>query len=78
MAQQVQAVTGELVEVAFVDQAYTGEQPANAAQAQGMRLEIVKLPKAKQGFVLLPRRWLIERSFGWMSDHSTLCFLLLA
>jgi len=24
----------------------------------------VKLPEAKKGFVLLPRRWMIERSFG--------------
>jgi transposase len=33
---------------------------------QGIRLEVVKLPTAKRGFVLLPRRWVVERSFGWM------------
>ena len=64
-AAQVWAATGEMVEVAFVDQGYTGERPASAAAAHGMRLEVVKLPTTKHGFVLLPRRWVVERSFGW-------------
>ncbi|GAP99533.1 IS5 family transposase [Leptolyngbya sp. NIES-2104] len=72
LAQQVQEVTGESVEVAFVDQGYTGEQPAEDAQAQGIRLEVVKLPEARRGFVLLPRRWVVERSFGWMSRFRRL------
>jgi transposase len=54
------------VEVAFVDQGYTGEQPAQEAQAHGLQLEVVKLPEAKKGFVLLPRRWVVERSFAWV------------
>jgi transposase len=65
LAEQVQAVTGASVEVAFVDQAYTGDHPAEEAAAHGMPLEVVKLPEAKQGFVLLPRRWVVERSFAW-------------
>ncbi len=65
LAQQVQQVTQESVELAFVDQGYTGEQAAQAAVEQGMRLEVVKLPEAKRGFVLLPRRWVVERSFAW-------------
>src|SRR5918998_679701 len=65
LAEQVQAVTGETVEIAFVDQGYTGEQAADAAAEQGMRLEVVKLPTSKRGFVLLPRRWGVERSFAW-------------
>jgi transposase len=44
----VQAATGEAIEVAFVDQGYTGEQPAEYAQAHGMRREVVKLPTAKK------------------------------
>ena len=67
LAQQVQQLTGESVEVAFVDQGYTGEQTATDAAEHGIRLEVVKLPDAKKGFVLLPRRWVVERSFGWMS-----------
>ena len=38
---------------------------AQAAAAEGSRLEMVKLPEAKRGFVLLPRRWVVERSFAW-------------
>jgi transposase len=61
---QVQEVTGENVEIAFVDQAYSGEQAAQDAAQHGIQLEVVKLPEAKKGFVLLPRRWVVERSFA--------------
>jgi len=54
------------------DQGYTGEQPATDARAQGIRLEVVKLPTAKNGFVLLPRRWVVERSFAWVSRFRRL------
>src|SRR4029453_6613379 len=56
LAQAVQEATGEHVEVAFVDQGYTGPDPQQVAKAQGIRLEVIKLPEAKRGFVLLPRR----------------------
>jgi len=72
LAHQVQEVTEQSVEVAFVDQGYTGQAPAEAAQAEGMRLEVVKLPEAKKGFVLMPRRWVVERSFGWMARFRRL------
>ncbi len=72
MAAKVQEATGESVEVAFVDQGYTGEQVADDAQAHGIRLEVVKLPMAKRGFVLLPRRWVVERSFAWMAKFRRL------
>jgi len=65
LAEVVQAATGQAVEVAFVDQGYTGETAAAAAEEQGIRLEVVKLDEAKRGFVLLPRRWVVERSFAW-------------
>ncbi|MBL8208790.1 MAG: IS5 family transposase [Blastocatellia bacterium] len=61
----LQEATDESVELAFVDQGYTGERAAEAAAAHGIQLEVVKLPEAKRGFVLLPRRWVVERSFGW-------------
>lgn len=72
LVSRVQELTGEQVEVAFVDQGYTGEQPARAAAAVGVRLEVVKLPDLKRGFVLLPRRWVVERSFGWMARFRRL------
>jgi transposase len=72
LAEKVQAATGESVEVAFVDQGYTGEEAAADAAQHGIRLEVVKLPTAKHGFVLLPRRWVVERSFAWMSRFRRL------
>lgn len=72
LAEKVQEVTGETVDVAFVDQGYTGEQPAHDAEEHGIRLAVVKLPTAKRGFVLLPRRWVVERSFGWMARFRRL------
>jgi transposase len=56
------------VAVAVVDPGDTGEQ-AEAAAAHGIRLEVIELPTAKRGFVLLLRTWVVERSFGW-----TTCF----
>lgn len=65
LAQAVEAATGENVQLAYVDQGYTGEQPAAEAAAHGMKLEVVKHHEAKRGFVLLPRRWVVERTFAW-------------
>jgi transposase len=65
LAAAVQEATGEHVELAFVDAGYTGDEPEQAANEHGIRLEVVKLPEAKRGFVLLPRRWVVERSFAW-------------
>jgi len=62
LAAAVQEVTGNTVEVAFVDQGYTGSAPAQAAKEHGMQLEVVRLQEAKHGFVLLPRRWVVERT----------------
>ena len=72
LAQAVQEVTGQAVELAFVDQAYTGDAAAQEAKEQGIQLEVVKLPYAKRGFVLLPRRWVVERSFAWTTRFRRL------
>jgi len=72
LAQAVQATTGQSVQVAFVDQGYTGAQPAADAQQQGIRLEVVKHHQAKRGFILLPRRWVVERSFAWAARFRRL------
>ena len=72
LAQAVQEATGQSVEIAFVDAGYTGDAPAEAAKEHGIRLEVVKLPEAKRGFVLLPRRWVVERSFAWTTRFRRL------
>ena len=72
LALAVQAATGENVQLAYVDQGYTGEQPAADAAAVGVRLEVVKHHEAKRGFVLLPKRWVVERSFAWAARFRRL------
>jgi transposase len=72
LAEAVQEATGEHVEAAFVDQGYTGDAPAEAAAEHGIRLEVVKLPEARKGFVLLPRRWVVERSNAWLARFRRL------
>ena len=66
-AKAIQRATGKSVELAYVDQGYTGERAATDAARHGIELEVVKLPYAKRGFVLLPRRWVVERSFAWLA-----------
>ncbi len=72
LAAAVQEATGDTVKVAFVDQGYTGEAAEQAAAGWGIRLEVVKLPEARKGFVLLPRRWVVERSFAWLTRFRRL------
>ena len=72
LAQAVQASTGQSVDLAYVDQGYTGPKAADAAKAHGIKLEVVKLADAKRGFVLLPRRWVVERSFAWATRFRRL------
>jgi transposase len=72
LAAEVQALTSGEVEICFADQGYTGEEPKQVAAELGMHLEIIKLPDAKRGFVLLPRRWVVERSFAWMTRFRRL------
>jgi transposase len=72
LADAVQEATGSSVELAWVDQGYTGDGPAEAAEARGIELAVVRLPEAKRGFVLLPRRWVVERSFAWATRFRRL------
>lgn len=72
LAREVQEATGDHVEIAYVDQGYTGDRAAEAAKAEGIELIVVKLAKAKRGFVLLPKRWVVERSFAWASRFRRL------
>jgi transposase len=72
LATATQEATGQSVSTAFVDQGYTGPKPAEEARAAGIELAVVKLHEAKHGFVLLPKRWVAERSFAWMSRFRRL------
>jgi transposase len=72
LSEEIQQAAAENVELAYVDQGYTGEKAAKEAEAQGMSLEVVKHEEAKRGFVLLPRRWVVERDFAWASRFRRL------
>lgn len=72
LAEAVQQVTGQSVQIAFVDQGYTGDDAEDQAYEHDIHLEVVKLPDVKKGFVLLPRRWVVERSFGWLNRFRRL------
>jgi transposase len=72
LAKAVQQITGEHVELAYVDQGYTGATAAEAAAKHGIQLEVIKHTEAKRGFVLLPRRWVVERSFAWAARFRRL------
>jgi len=72
LSEAVQEATQQSVEVAFVDQGYTGDHPKNDAKEAGIELIVVKLSEAKKGFVLLPRRWVVERSFAWTARFRRL------
>ena len=72
LGEDVQEATGESVELAYVDRDYAGEAPAAEATSCEIALEVVKHPGAKKGFVLLPRRWVVERSFAWATRSRRL------
>ncbi|WP_277209365.1 transposase [Isoptericola croceus] len=51
---------------------YTGQAPAYAAARAGIELKIVTGPKPAGGFVVQPRRWVVERTNGWINRHRRL------
>jgi transposase len=72
LSEEVQRATGENVQLAYVDQGYAGEKASELAAGHGIRLEVVKHEEAKRGFVLLPRRWVVERDFAWATRFRRL------
>jgi len=72
LAEAVQAAAEETVDVADVDQSYTGAGAAEDAAVHVIRLDVARLPGAKRGFVLLPRRWVVERNVAWAAETRRL------
>jgi len=72
LCETMHEATGESVELIYAGQEYTGEEAFEEATGRGIVLHVVKFNEAKKGFVLLPRRWVVERSFGWMSRFRRL------
>lgn len=57
------------VQLLWADARYQGPLVATAATAPSRRVEVVRAPPGTKGFVVLPRRWVVERSFGWLSKY---------
>ena len=62
LAREVQVATGQSVTLAYADEGYTGNAPAQAAQDYGIDSQVVNIGHAKRSFVLLPRPLLVEHS----------------
>jgi putative transposase len=56
----------------WADTAYGGELVEWVKILAGWVLEIVKRPKEQKGFVVLPRRWVVERTLGWLGRYRRL------
>ena len=72
LSANVQVATKKTIKLAYADEGYTGKECAAQAAEQGVRLEVVKLAQNRHGFVLLPHRWIVERSFSWASRFRRL------
>ena len=56
----------------WADKGHTRTAPAEAAAKAGIKLDIVSGPKPTNGFVVQPRRWVVERTNGWINHHRRL------
>ncbi len=54
------------VRLIFADGGYRGQLVATAKSAWGIVIEVVRKPAGQRGFSVLPRRWVVERTFSWL------------
>jgi transposase len=55
------------IELLWVDAAYAGPNFAKAAKLPRLAIEVVRRRDGAKGFVVLPRRWVVERTNGWIT-----------
>jgi transposase len=60
------------LQLVWGDGRYQGPLVAQAAAAVGLRVEVVSKPPGQKGFVVLPRRWVVERTFAWPGKYRRL------
>lgn len=56
----------------WADGAYAGDWAEWAAEEHGVTVEVVRRPPGQRGFAVQPRRWVVERTFAWLSRHRRL------
>lgn len=59
----------ERLKLLWADGGYVGELLDWVEENCDWILEIVKRPKDQKGFAVLPRRWVVERTFGWLGRY---------
>jgi putative transposase len=60
------------LETVYADSAYAGLTPEGAAAVAAVTVEIVKRPAGAEGFIVLAKRWIVERTFGWFGRYRRL------
>jgi putative transposase len=60
---------GQRVCLAWADSGYQGGRLATWAATLRITLQIVRRPDDLHTFQVLPRRWVVERTFAWISKH---------
>ena len=60
------------LQLVWGDGRYSGPRVSAAALAAGLRVQVVSKPADTKGFAVLPRRWVVERTFGWLSRYRRL------
>ncbi len=61
------------LELVWVDGGFAGEEfEAHIEKECGFKIQVVKRPDGAKGFVLLPRRWVVERTFAWLGNYRRL------
>ena len=50
----------------WADGGYGGPLVEEVASRYGLTLQIVEKPRGQKGFSVLPRRWVVERTFAWL------------
>ncbi|WP_327419135.1 transposase [Streptomyces sp. NBC_01233] len=63
---------GRLLKLVWVDSAYQGPALAKAFALHGVRIEVVRRSDGHRGFVVLARRWVVERTLSWLSRSRRL------
>jgi putative transposase len=60
------------LQTVWADAAYQGPRVELFAQQAGLQVQVVKRSEQDQGFVVQPKRWIVERTFGWLSRERRL------
>jgi transposase len=67
LLEKFMAAPGRLLKLVWADSAYQGEALAEAFARHGVKVEVVRRSDGQKGFVVLARRWVVERTLGWLS-----------